>query len=82
MPLSLAPRLLAAGLLLTLAGCADRGPDGPTLTGTSPEQDGTLEPNTTTRPSTDVTPEAQFDPNATLEPDATLQPDTTTTMPR
>ena len=82
MPISIASRLLAACLLLTLAGCAERGPDGPTLNGTSPEQDGTLEPNTTTRPSTDVTPEEQFDPNATLEPDATLQPDTTTTGER
>lgn len=65
------------GLLAALAGCGNQGPDGPTLDGTAPELNGTLQPDDGSTPPADLSPETTLDPNATLEPDATLQPDTT-----
>lgn len=73
------PRLTTSVVfaVLALAGCSS-SPDGPTLDGVSPEQNGTLQPDASTTPGGDIAPEASQDPNATLAPDATLQPDTTT----
>ena len=68
---------LALALTLVAAGCTQEGPDGPTLDGTSPDLNGTLQPDRTTAPAADGAPETQMDPDATLEPDAPLEPDTT-----
>ena len=76
--MSLIPaRDVALALALVAAGCTQEGPDGPTLDGTSPDLNGTLQPDRTTAPAADVAPETQMDPDATREPDATLEPDTT-----
>ena len=70
-------RVLAAVLLLALAGCGSSGSEAPmTIDGVSPEENGTLEPDASMNAPADVAPGGQVAPAATMEPGETVQPDT------